>query len=84
VFIFEKKSLKIFFRTNRPISIKLDTNNPTYVAYREMKFERIKYQVLFKGEIIAKIGWDHLIFFLRTTVREKAQIYIKASQYSAN
>jgi hypothetical protein len=32
VFILEKKSFKIIFRTNRPISIKLDTNHPTYVA----------------------------------------------------
>jgi hypothetical protein len=32
VFILGKKSLKIFFRTNRPISIKLNINHPTYVA----------------------------------------------------
>jgi hypothetical protein len=27
-----KKSLKVLFRTNRPISIKLDTTHPAYVA----------------------------------------------------
>jgi hypothetical protein len=28
-------------------------------------------QVFFKGEIIAKVGWDQLIFSSRTTGQEK-------------
>jgi hypothetical protein len=59
VFILGGKSLKIFFsRTNRPISIKLDT-----CSVKEIEVCTNKGQVLFEGEIIAKIGWDHLIFF---------------------
>jgi hypothetical protein len=78
------KSLNIFFfRTNRLISIQRDTKHPTYVEYREMKFVQIKGQVLFIEDIIAKIGWDHLNFFLKNHCPRKTQIYIKASQYSA-
>jgi hypothetical protein len=34
----------------------------------EFKFVQIKGQVLFKGEIIVKMGWGHLkILFSRTT-----------------
>jgi hypothetical protein len=34
----------------------------------EFKFIQIKGQVLFKGEIITKMGWGHLkILFSRTT-----------------
>jgi hypothetical protein len=55
---------KIFFsRTSRPISIKLGTVN-------EFKIVRIKGQVLFKGEIITKMGWGHhghLKIFSQTT-----------------
>jgi hypothetical protein len=57
LYIYWKKSLIIFFRTKRPISIKLDTNHPTYAELlRELMFVQIKGQVLFTGEIIAKIG----------------------------
>jgi hypothetical protein len=31
----------------------------------EFKFVQIKGQVFFKGEIIAKVGWGHLNFFLK-------------------
>jgi hypothetical protein len=43
----------IFSRTSRPISIKLDKNHPCIKGI----------QVLFKGGIIAKIGWGNLKIF---------------------
>jgi hypothetical protein len=33
-------------------------------------FKIIKGQVLFKGEIITKMGWGHLLIFSRTTEPE--------------
>jgi hypothetical protein len=39
----------------------------------------MKGQVLFKGEIITKVGWGHLkIFFSQTTEAEELIIYMKA------
>jgi hypothetical protein len=78
VYIGGKKSLKIFSKTSRPISIKLDT-----CSIKGIQVCANKGQVLFKEEIIAKIGWDHLIFCLKIHWPRKPQIYIKASQYSA-
>jgi hypothetical protein len=49
-----KKSFKIFFfRNSRPISFKLDTNHP---CMKGIQVCQIKDQILFKGEIITKIG----------------------------
>jgi hypothetical protein len=58
-----KKSFKIlFFRTSRPLSIKLNTNHP---CKREFKLVLIKDQVLYKGEKVIKIGHVILkIFFM--------------------
>jgi hypothetical protein len=55
----------------------------TILTYGEFKFVRIKGHVLFKGWIIANIGWGNLIFFSRTTV-PKTRIYIKAFWCRAN
>jgi hypothetical protein len=65
VFIVEINLLKTFFsRTSRPISIKLDT---IHLHKGNSSLYKMG-QVLFKEEIIAKMGWDHLdIFFSRTT-----------------
>jgi hypothetical protein len=61
------KIFKIFFRTRRPKSIKHGTNY-LWVKGIRVCFFLIKGQVLFKGKIIAKIGWGLLrIFFSRTT-----------------
>jgi hypothetical protein len=35
-------------------------------------------QVLFKGEIITKMGWGHLKIFSRTTESRRVHIYMKA------
>jgi hypothetical protein len=48
-------------------------------------FVQVKGQVIFKGEIIAKIGWGHLkYFFLKNCKARKAQIYMKASRYTCS
>jgi hypothetical protein len=49
------------------------------LAEREFKFVQIKGQVLFKGEIIAKIVWGHFKEILKNHWTRNAQIYIKAS-----
>jgi hypothetical protein len=55
--------LKIFFRTSRPKSIKLGTNNPLVERIQ------IKGQALFKGDNHKNVrkGWSHLkVLFWRT------------------
>jgi hypothetical protein len=67
-----KKSLKIFFsRISRQISIKLDTNHPCIKGIKVYT----EGQVIFKEEIIAKIGWCHLIFFLMKNKARKVDLY---------
>jgi hypothetical protein len=39
----------------------------------------MKDQVMFKGEIIAKMGWGHLKIFFRTTEPEKVIFTCKLS-----
>jgi hypothetical protein len=58
------KYLKIFFLQNEQAQIILRCT--------EFKILQIRGQILFKGEIIAKIEYGHLkIFFSRTTRQEK-------------
>jgi hypothetical protein len=52
-----------------PKLIKFDTY---YSWVKGIQVVQLKGRVLFKGEIIAKMGWGHLKFlFLRTTKPEK-------------
>jgi hypothetical protein len=63
------KSLKIFSRASRAISIKLGTNHP---CIKGIQVYTNKEPGHLQSEIIAKIGWGHLIFLLsRTTGPEK-------------
>jgi hypothetical protein len=60
--------LKILFsRTSRPISIKLGINHPWVKGILNCSK---KGQILFKGEIITKMGWGHIKIFSRTTEPE--------------
>jgi hypothetical protein len=61
---------QIFSRTSRPISIKLYTYHLLGKGRGDSKIDQIKGQVLFKGEIITKMGWGHLKIFSRTTEPE--------------
>jgi hypothetical protein len=71
---------KIFLsRSSRPISVKFVTNH-LCIKGIEVCTVLIKGQVIFKGEIISKIGW---FIFLKNHKARKTQIYIKASWYSA-
>jgi hypothetical protein len=54
MWLYWKKSLKIFFRTSRPISTKLDISKSS-LHKKTFKFVQIKDQVLSKGEIIVKM-----------------------------
>jgi hypothetical protein len=59
-----KKSLKIFSRTSRPISIKLDTMKGIQVYTNKGPGH-------LQREVNAKMEWGHLIFFLKNHTATK-------------
>jgi hypothetical protein len=70
------KLIKNLYKSSSPeLACQFQSNLVQIIlGYRESKIVHIKGQVLFKGEIIAKMGWGHLEIFLRTTKPEKLRL----------